>query len=162
MGGYGKHPHDSGRARYHRFRDRAQLAFDDMLIGDFLESDDDADDAALARIPVRYGVSRLADPSDSAIAAAMLDAGVFAGDEGDDILAVQAPLGENLFELVGHERSAAPARPAAAPPPAPVIRTRRPAPAEPESRLSLLGFVEGFLIGAACAAAAVGLFLLVL
>ncbi|HRX84519.1 MAG TPA: hypothetical protein P5572_05815 [Phycisphaerae bacterium] len=165
MGGYGKHSHDSGRARYNRFLERAQLEFDDMLIGDFLESDHDPRTDELAQVPVRYGIRRHSDPSDSAIVGAMLDAGVF--DDSDELVPINSAIGESLFDLLELERAsrssgaAAPAVPEPEPAP-PVIRPMRAieVSADDDEEFSLLGFAQGFLIGAACAAAAIGVLIL--
>ena len=164
MAGHGKHPHDSGRARYHRFLDRAQLEFDDMLIGDFLTDDDDPRDDELARLPVRYGAGRLSDPSDSAIAGALLDAGVFADEAEEELLPIKAHIGENLFKLLDDAAPAQVAVAAAEATPAPpVIRPMRVmvTAGDPAAGLTLRGFAQGFLIGAACAGAAVCIYTLV-
>jgi len=164
MAGSGKHSFDSGRARHNRYRDRAQLDFDDLLIDDFLNGELDPRDAALDMIPVRYGGRKLATHlSDSAIANAMLDAGVFEPDD-DGMMPIRTEIGTALFELVDNEAKAEPVNAgmestehvAEAPPvirPLRVMVTRPIRPARQDG-FSARRFAQGFVVGAGIAGAA--------
>jgi hypothetical protein len=165
MAGSGKHPHDAGRARYNRHRDRAQLEFDELLIDDFLGGGREPRDEALDFVPVRYCSQKLTDHlSDSAIANAMLDAGVFESDD-DDVIPISAAIGTTLFELLEDEAAARSAErvscktaEANADDGPPVVRPLRvletPAAAARTRPFSIRGFVGGFLVGASAAGAA--------
>ncbi|MCB9850943.1 MAG: hypothetical protein H6817_09605 [Phycisphaerales bacterium] len=167
MAGSGKHPHDSGRARAARFRDRAQLEFDDLLIDSFLEGDADPRDNALDHVPIRFDSQHLATHlSDSAIASAMLDAGVFEENLRDDSIPISSELQFDLFdllaekELAGVKESVTKASAAA-----PVIRpgrerahaTATDASTERMKEFSIRRFVQGFAFGVVAAGAALAI-----
>lgn len=160
MGGYGKHPHDSGRARFARFRDQLQQEIDDLQISEYFAEDIDPRDFTIRRVPVRYGsLPRSSALSDSALAGALLDSGVF--DEPDEIIPLDAQLGDPLLELLESERYVQPDAPppASAPStPPPVIRPGRltAAPNTPSTaaqRMTMRGFIQGFVLGTLVAGA---------
>lgn len=160
MGGYGKHPHDSGRARFARFRDQLQHEIDDLQISEYFDEDFDPRDITIRRVPVRYGSShRNFALSDSALTGALLDSGVF--DEPDEIIPLDAQLGDPLLELLESERDVQPDAPppAGAPStPPPVIRPGRltvapHAQSTAAQRMTLRGFFQGFVLGTLVAGA---------
>jgi hypothetical protein len=182
MADSGKHPHDSGRARAARFRDRSQLEFEDFLIDDFLEGARDPRDDAIDQVPIRFESRKLSTHlSDSAIASAMLDAGVFEENLHDDSIAIGGDLDFDLFALlsaaeqrtvanltVGDAQVVTSAKeetcattPAPSPP---VIRTGREHPASMAASaadsvqgFSMRRFAQGFAVGAVAGAAALAL-----
>ena len=165
MAGSGKHPHDSGRARAARFRDRAQLEFEDLLIGDFLGGEREPRDDALDCVPIRFDTPKLtAHLSDSAIASAMLDAGVFEENLHDDSIPIDSDLDFNLLDLLADkERSATTAgtaRPTVIRPRrerAPDAATHAVGPSAQLQKFSILRFVQGFVVGALAGGAVLAL-----
>ena len=111
MGRDGKYLYDSGRARCSRFKDRAQLEFDYMLIDDFWGTEEQPWRQQGHDIPVRFGAGKLADHlSDSGIATALLNSGLAGANQPEEELAVSDFFAEDLFDLLAVENTAAETR----------------------------------------------------
>jgi hypothetical protein len=167
MAGDGKFHHDSGRSRFMRFRDRAQGEWDDMLIGDFLRSQHGGRDGGLDFGQLDFAAlfehEDTPDPrsSESAIANAMLEAGVFEENLFDDALPVEQTFDVTLFDALANEERKAIAAPLTTSQAVKPLTLRRSARAQEvaaagagaSTSFSLRGFVQGFLIGAVFAGA---------
>ena len=111
MGRDGKYQYETGRARCSRFKDRAQLEFDYMLIDDFWGAEDQPLRQQGQAIPVRFGAGKLADHlSDSGIATALLNGGLAGADQPEEELTVSDFFDEDLFDLLAVENTAAETR----------------------------------------------------
>lgn len=166
MSSNGKNQFDSGRARNARYKDRAQLEFEDMLIDDFYTQEAPSPEPERKPIPVRFGSDQLAAfMDDSTIAAALIRGETFEADEHAEPLTVeQLPVPE-LLDMAESEKSAVASTVHNKPP---VIKPIRPARAATETRSSVhakfaseytwRGVATGFAMGAiaaVCALAAV-------
>jgi hypothetical protein len=107
VGRDGKYHYDSGRARCSRFKDRAQLKFDYMLIDDFWGTEEQPLRQQDHAIPVRFGAGKLADHlSDSGIATALLNGGLAGAGQPEQELAVNDFFDGDLFDLLAVENTA--------------------------------------------------------
>jgi hypothetical protein len=139
----GKYRFGSGQGRSNRYRDRAQLTFNDMLVDEYITGEDEFGQHERQTLPVRFGAGRLADHlSDSTIATAIVP-------EGDPVAdlteAAQMPVPIHL-DLPDPLFAAAPAEQPPAIMPA-RRRSRSPATARPTA-FSVWNLAKGFFIGA--------------
>ena len=139
----GKYRFGSGQGRRHRYQDRAQLSFADMLVDEFVSGEDELGLHERQTLPVRFGSGRLADHlSDSTIATAIIpesDPVEESAEAAQTPVPVQLDLPEPLF-----------AAPPADQPPAIVPTWRRPR-STATARLtpfSVWNLAKGFFIGA--------------